>query len=220
MSGFHFGRRLARKFVGGAVPASNGFNFVWHDSQSERVLLLLHGTGGDEHDLVEIGRTVAPGWSLLGVRGKVSENGANRYFRRFAEGVFDEKDLAERTAELASWLAEPNHPWHAKPLVAFGYSNGANMAASLLLTGTGTLAGAVMLRPMVPSSPIPGLDLYGIKTQVQVGSADQICPPEDGARLVTLLQQAGAEATLLTFDSGHNLTQADILAAQHFLNGM
>ncbi|MES1147518.1 MAG: alpha/beta hydrolase [bacterium] len=193
------------------------FHHAWVPGSSDKVLLLLHGTGGDEHGLLEIGRAIAPGWSLLGVRGKVSENGANRYFRRFAEGVFDAEDLASRTTELASWLNDETHPWQGQPLVVFGYSNGANMAANLMLTGSGILSGAAMLRPMVPSEPVPGLHLEGVKTQVQVGSADPICPPEDGKRLASLLEAAGAETLLRTTGTSHSLTQADILAATEFM---
>src|SRR3954463_16668755 len=118
-------------------------------------VLLLHGTGGNEHDLLPLGRAVAPGSALLSPRGKVLENGMPRFFRRLAEGVFDEQDLIRRTHELADFIEEAaaHYGFDATKVVAIGYSNGANIAGGTLLLRPGILSGAALLRPMVPLIP-------------------------------------------------------------------
>jgi phospholipase/carboxylesterase len=181
-------------------------------------LLLLHGTGGDEHDLVPLGREIAPDAVLIGVRGRVRERGAPRFFRRLAEGVFDEADLVARAADLAAF-AEAAFARHAPglPRAALGFSNGANMAAALMLLHPHVLDAAVLLRPMVPFAPASLPDLAGRRALIASGIADPIAPPAEGERLTALLRKAGAEVRTLMVPAGHGLTRADVSAAASFL---
>lgn len=181
-------------------------------------LLLLHGTGGDEHDLVPLGREVAPDALLIGVRGLVLERGAPRFFRRFAEGVFDEADILARAADLAGF-AEEAFARHAPglPRAALGFSNGANMAAALMLLHPDLLRSVVLLRPMVPLVPASLPDLRGGRVLVASGIADPIAPPAEGERLAGLLRSAGAVVETLAVPAGHGLTRADVGAAASFL---
>lgn len=181
-------------------------------------LMLLHGTGGDEHDLVPLGREVAPDALLIGVRGRVLERGAPRFFRRLAEGVFDEADIVARAADLAGF-AEEAFTRHAPglPRAALGFSNGANMAAALMLLHPDVLRTAVLLRAVVPLAPPRLPELSGGRVLVVNGSADPIAPPPEGERLAGLLRRAGAAAQSLAVPGGHGLTQADLRAAAAFL---
>jgi phospholipase/carboxylesterase len=181
-------------------------------------LLLLHGTGGDEHDLVPVGREAAPDAVLIGVRGRVLENGAPRFFRRLAEGVFDEADLIARAGDLAAF-AEEAFARHASglPRAALGFSNGANMAAALMLLHPRVLDAAVLLRPMVPLVPSAPPDLGGRRVLIASGIADPIAPPAEGERLASLLRSAGAAVQSSAVPSGHGLTRADVSACAAFL---
>jgi phospholipase/carboxylesterase len=181
-------------------------------------LLLLHGTGGDEHDLVPLGREVAPDAVLIGVRGQVLERGAPRFFRRLAEGVFDEADLVARAAELAGF-AEAAFARYAPglPRTALGFSNGANIAAALMLLHPALLDAAVLLRPMVPLAPSALPDLAGRRVLIASGIADPIAPPAEGERLASLLRKVGAEVHTLAMPAAHGLTRADVSAAASFL---
>jgi len=178
-------------------------------------LLLLHGTGGTEHDLVGLGRSLLPGANLLSPRGQVSENGMARYFRRLAEGVFDLEDLRVRTADLARFVAGASNTYGFDPdrVVAVGFSNGANIAASLLLSGTKTLAGAVLFHPMVPFEPTPLPDLRGVPVFVGAGRTDPMVPIPLTDRLVELLTGGGAVVETLWLPGGHRLTREEIEAA-------
>jgi predicted esterase len=182
-------------------------------------LLLLHGTGGDETDLLEVGRQLAPGAALLSPRGKVLENGMPRYFRRLAEGVFDLEDLRARTHELADFVEAAIQRYRLAPdrVVAVGFSNGANIAASLLLLRPEVLAGAVLVRPMVPLVPETLPHLRGKPVLVAAGRRDPIVSPAETERLRRLLVQAGAEVTLHWEPAGHGLTPADVEAARAWL---
>jgi predicted esterase len=175
-------------------------------------LLLLHGTGGDENDLVPLGRAVAPGAALLSPRGKVLEGTAPRFFRRLAEGVFDLPDLVARTHELADFVraAAERYGLDARRIVALGFSNGANIAASALLLHPDLLAGAVLLRAMVPFEPSAPVTLPGTPVYLGAGRFDPIIPPESSARLAALLEQAGARTTLVWQPTGHQLVQAEL----------
>jgi len=182
-------------------------------------LLLLHGTGGNEIDLLGMGKSLAPEANLLGVRGKVLENGAPRFFRRLAEGVFDIEDLHKRTAELAGFVAESSKTLGFDPgnIVAVGYSNGANIGASLLLSNPGLLSGAVLLRPMVPFRPEPLPTLGGVPVLLAAGRTDPLVRPEETDRLASLLREAGADVTVAFQNTGHGLTRADIDTATTWL---
>lgn len=193
------------------------FHFAFTPGDEDKPIILgLHGTGGDEHAFTEILQDIAPNYPIFGVRGKVSEQGANRYFRRFAEGKLDYEDLEFRTNELTTWLKD-RPELKGQQIIALGYSNGANMAANLLLTDQKLLSGAILLRPMFLPTQKPNLNLSGVKVQLHVGIDDQICPPEQGQHMARVFNESEAEVTLKMIQSGHNLTQADILAIQSFL---
>ena len=181
-------------------------------------LLLLHGTGGDENDLVPLGQQLLPGAALLSPRGKVLEHGMPRFFRRLAEGVFDLADLKVRTAELAGFIAAARKAYDLPAPVAVGFSNGANIAASLLLTEPGALAGAVLFRAMLPFEPEPLPGLAGKPVLLLSGSNDQMIPAPASQRLVEVLQAAGAELVYKALPTGHGLTQNDVIIAAHWLN--
>lgn len=182
-------------------------------------LLLLHGTGGNEHDLIELGRSLAPEANLLSPRGKVSENGMPRFFRRLAEGVFDEEDLIHRTHELADFIAAAADHYKFTPttLTAVGYSNGANIAASLLLLRPEALRRAVLLRAMLPLVPETLPDLSGKKVFFASGLSDPILPIDNARRLAAMLREAGAEVAFHELNAGHQLTSAEIDAARIWL---
>ena len=182
-----------------------------------RPLLLLHGTGGDESDLLPLGRAVAPGAALLSPRGKVLENGMPRFFRRLAEGVFDEADVRRLAAELAGFVAESRAAYGLAAPVALGFSNGANIAAALLYLAPETLAGAVLLRAMTPLSEPPRTDLAGKPVLILSGSMDPIVPAENAERLAVQLGNAGAEVTHRVLPAGHGLSQADVTLAKQWL---
>lgn len=179
-------------------------------------LLLLHGTGGDEEDLIPLGRTLLPGAGMLSPRGKVREGGAPRFFRRLAEGVFDLEDLAVRTDELGRFIqgAARTYRFDATRIVAVGFSNGANIAASLMLRRPGVLRGAVLLSPMVPFEPDTAPDLSGTAVFVAAGRSDPISPPQQAQRLADVLREGGADVTLEWHPGGHQVTR-DVMEAAH-----
>jgi phospholipase/carboxylesterase len=178
-------------------------------------LLLLHGTGGDENDLIPLGQQLSPGSALLSPRGKSLENGMARFFRRMAEGVFDLADLKARTAELAQFIAAARAAYGLEPPVAVGFSNGANIAASLLLSQPDVLRAAALLRAMLPFEPQPLPDLAGKPILLLSGSSDTLIPAAASERLAAVLQAAGADLAYKTLPTGHKLTQNDLdLAAQ------
>jgi len=191
------------------------------EADSPLALLLLHGTGGDETDLLGLGQELAPGAALLSPRGKVLENGLPRYFRRLAEGVFDLADLRVRTHELADFVetAAQRYRLPSERVFAVGFSNGANIAASVLLLRPQVLAGAVLFRPMVPLVPDPMPNLYGKPVLLAAGRRDPIVSPEEAERLRRLLAQAGADVTVHWAQAAHGLTPADIDAARAWLEG-
>ena len=182
-------------------------------------LLLLHGTGGDENDLVPLGRSLLPGAGILSPRGKVLERGAPRFFRRLAEGVFDQEDLARRTEELAEFVegAAATYGLDRGGMVAVGFSNGANIAASLLLRRPKLLRGAVLLSPMVPFEPVALPDLGGTVVFIGAGRKDPIAPAEEAERLAELLRRSGAEVTLHWEPGGHSVTPAEVESARAWL---
>ena len=160
---------------------------------SKWTLLLLHGTGGNEHDLIPLGREIDPAAAILSPRGKVLENGMPRFFRRLAEGVFDEDDLKKRTHELADFVgaAAKDYEFAADQVVAVGYSNGANIAASLLLLRPEILRAAILFRAMVPLLPEKLPDLSSARVWIGAGNQDPIIPTSETQRLVDLLRSRG-----------------------------
>ena len=180
-------------------------------------ILLLHGTGGDEADLLPVGRAVAPGSALLSPRGQVLENGMPRFFRRLAEGVFDEPDLVRRTHALADFVGEARGAYGIAAPVAVGFSNGANIAAAMLLLRPEVLAGAVLLRAMVPLTADAGPPQAGRPVLLLSGADDPIVPAENAARLAAMLGRAGADVRHETLPAGHGLSQTDLAAARDWL---
>lgn len=180
-------------------------------------LLLLHGTGGDENDLLPLGARILPGAALLSPRGKVLENGMPRYFRRVAEGVFDMEDLNVRTDDLATFIRAALAQYGLAKPVAVGFSNGANIAWSLLLRHPGLLAGAVLMRAMLPADPASAPDLAGVPVLILDGAHDPLIPSGGHARLSRVLTEAGAEVTQKTLPTGHQLTAEDLTLAQAWL---
>jgi phospholipase/carboxylesterase/glyoxalase family protein len=185
-------------------------------------LLLLHGTGGNEDDLLPLGRMLWPGAAVLSPRGKVLEGSMPRFFRRLAEGVFDVDDLIARTHELVEFVASAAKHYRRDPghFVAVGFSNGANIAASALLLHPGLFAAAVLFRPMVPLVPDPLPDLTGTPVFIGAGRADPIVPPEQTERLAALLGACKATVTLKWQAGGHGLGTADIETARDWLSGI
>ena len=183
-------------------------------------LLLLHGTGGDENDLIPLGQALLPDAPLLSPRGRVSENGMPRFFRRFGEGRFDEANLKEEAAALARFVGAAAQTYKFDParVVALGFSNGANIAAALLLLHPHVLAGAILLRPMVPLIPADLPDLVGKPVLISAGQHDPIVPAANTLQLASLLQSAGAEVTLKRQPLGHNLAQPDMQASAYWLS--
>ena len=180
-------------------------------------LLLLHGTGGNEHDLVPLGKVIRPGAALLSPRGEVYENGQLRFFRRLAPGVFDENDLVRRTHLLADFVEDQSERHHLRPIVAVGYSNGANIAASMLLLRPGVLSGAILLRAMVPLDPPHPPDLADVPVLIIAGRHDEMMSADEPQRLAALLLNAGAEVTLDWQDTGHSLGPGDLKKAAAWL---
>jgi phospholipase/carboxylesterase len=179
-------------------------------------VLLLHGTGGDETDLLPLGREIAPGAALLSPRGNVLEGGMPRFFRRYREGVFDEADVRRRAKELAHFVAQARQAYGVAAPVALGYSNGANIAAALLLLHPDILVGAILLRAMAPLADPPKPDLSGIPVLIHSGSNDPIVPPASAARLAEALAAAGARVEREVLPASHGLTQADVTRAKAF----
>jgi len=197
------------------IPSGAGNN------KAQVTLLLLHGTGGNEDDLLTLGRELDPNAALLSPRGKILEGGRiPRFFRRVAEGVFDIDDLKFRTHELADFIetASRVYSFDARKVIAVGYSNGANIAASMLLLTPQILSGAILFRAMVPLVPDNLPDLSDKRIFMSSGLRDPIATRQEAERLSGLLKQAGAVVDLQWQDSGHELIQDDIQAAKEWLH--
>lgn len=200
----------ARDFIHQYVPAT---------TPDAVTLLLLHGTGGDEQSLLSLGAEISPGAALLSPRGKVLEGSAPRFFRRKAEGVFDMEDLVFRTHELADWIETAAAEYNLDPssIVALGYSNGANIAASVMLLRPQSLSKAVLLRAMVPLVPEVAPDLSGARILMQNGIADPLIPLAQAEQLAGMFQSYGAELTFHKHPTDHRLIQTDLTAAREWL---
>lgn len=196
--------------------------FIPATSNGLPTLLLLHGTGGNEDDLLDIGSAIMPGAALLSPRGKVLENGMARFFRRLAEGVFDLEDLRRRTAELAEFVAAAAKAYglDSSRVVSVGYSNGANIAASLLLLRPAVLAAAILLHAMVPLVPEPLPDLQGRPVYLSAGRLDTMIPPRETERLAKLLESAGAGVTLAWQPGGHGLAPGEVDSARAWFQAL
>lgn len=186
---------------------------------AKRTLLLLHGTGGDENDLLELGRAIDSKAALVSPRGNVLENGAPRFFRRLAEGVFDEADVVFRATELSNFVeaAAQEYAFDLEQLLAIGYSNGANIAAAMLLLGVAKFRSAILFRPMVPLSNVDVPRLDGTRILISAGQFDTIARIPIARRLAQLFEAAGAEVEFTVQRSGHELTQLDLSSAGDWL---
>jgi phospholipase/carboxylesterase len=204
------------------MSADLGFvhRYLPGEDESSPTLLLLHGTGGNEEDLIPLGQELAPDAAFLSPRGKVSEYGAPRFFRRLAEGVFDQEDLLLRTHELAEFVeaASAEYGIDRSKLVAVGYSNGANVAASTILLHPGLLKAAVLFRAMVPFEPDLTPDLSGMPVFLAAGRMDRMIPPDNTQRLADILDEAGADVDLRWRDTGHPLTYDEVGEAKEWLS--
>ena len=201
------------------MSATETFVHRFVPGESKRTLLVLHGTGGNEDDLLPVARMLDPESALLSPRGKVLENGAPRFFRRLREGVFDEEDLVRRAHELADFVAAAvkEHALDASRVVAVGYSNGANIASAMLLLRPEILRGAVLLRGQTPLVPEKLPDLSGKGVFLSSGKFDPIIGAENAAALAEMLRKAGADVTHKLLPSGHELTRVDIDDAREWL---
>jgi phospholipase/carboxylesterase/glyoxalase family protein len=205
------------------MPVDFVHRFVPAATLSAPTLLALHGTGGDENDLIPLARMISTDSAVLSPRGRVLEQGMPRFFRRIAEGVFDLEDLQVRTGELAEFLADAATRYGFDParVVAIGYSNGANIAASLMISRPGALAGGVLLRPMLPFEPASLPDLRGCRVFLSAGRHDPLVPAASTERLTDVLQAAGADVALAWHEAGHALLPREMEQAarwfdQHF----
>jgi phospholipase/carboxylesterase len=180
-------------------------------------LLLLHGTGADESDLIPLGEILVPGAALLSPRGKVSEDGLNRFFRRIDEGIWDRDDFNTRTEELAAFVSDARRIYRLERPLVLGFSNGANIGWSLMLRDPDAFAGALLMRPMLPFDPRPFPDLTGFPVLILSGKDDPLVPPEQPSYFAALLGEAGADVTLEMLPAGHALTQQDLVFARDWL---
>ena len=189
------------------------------DPGSDDTLIVLHGTGGDENDLIGIGQAVAPGAAVLSPRGNVSENGAPRFFKRLAEGVFDPKEVRSRADELARFIraAIIRYGLDATRIYALGYSNGANIASTVMFIEPGLLQGAILFRPMLVFEPEETSDLSGSGVFISAGRMDPIVPASSVERLVELFEESHAEVTLKWQLAGHNLAPSEVREAAEWL---
>jgi predicted esterase len=199
-----------------------GFVHQFIPGSSERTLLLLHGTGGDERQLIPRGRELDPAAAILSPRGKVLEDGNARFFRRLAEGVFDLEDLKVQTDALADFVrqAATQYRFDCTKMVVVGYSNGANIAASVLLRHPDLLRSAMLLRAMVPFQPEQLPDLGGVQIWIAAGKQDPLIPRLNAERLAEMLSDAGAEVAAHFFEAGHALTNTELVLARRWLNAI
>lgn len=197
----------------------NAFRHIFERGTGDRLWVLFHGTGGTESDLVPIAKRIDPDGSLLGIRGKVLENGMPRFFRRMAEGVFDVDDIRRQAADLSDFLTERIAVlgWKPEQVVSLGYSNGANMISAINFLHPGLFGASVLMRPMVPLAPERNGGLESTRVLILDGGRDPLSPPGEPDRLVEAYLAMGADVTRKTIEAGHNLIQADLQAVTVWL---
>ena len=189
---------------------------VFKQGTNEKTFVLLHGTGGTEHDLLGLAKEIDANANVLSVRGNVLENGMPRFFRRIADGVFDMEDLRFRTQELYDFIGEAatTYNFDRQQVIAIGYSNGANIAAALMYYIEDSLQGAILHHPMVPDNEATLPNLNGVKVWIGAGQNDMMCPPSESTNLQSMLEQAGASVHVDWFNYGHQLTMQEVQAAK------
>jgi len=198
-------------FIHRYVPAA--------DPATADTLVVLHGTGGDENDLISIGQAIAPGAAILSPRGNVLENGAPRFFKRLAEGVFDPKEVKSRADELARFIRGAVVTYRLDParVYALGYSNGANIASTVMLVEPGVFRGSVLLRPMLVYDPPEQNDLSDTAVFISAGRMDPIVPVESVEKLVKLFESAHSNVTVKWQLAGHSLVPSEVREASEWL---
>ena len=189
------------------------------DEPSAETLVVLHGTGGDENDLIGIGQAIAPGAAILSPRGNVLENGAPRFFKRLAEGVFDPREVRARAEELARFIRAAVSKYGLNPerIFALGYSNGANVASTVMFLEPALLQGAILFRPMLVFEPGEHPDLSAAGVFISAGRMDPIVPGKSVERLVELFEASHADVTLKWQLAGHNLVPSEVREAADWL---
>jgi phospholipase/carboxylesterase len=180
-------------------------------------LLVLHGSGGDENDLIPLAERIAPGHTLVSPRGKISEGGINRFFRRDDDGAWDIADLKHATLDLSGFVKRARAAYRLGKPIALGYSNGANIAWSLMLRDPEALAGAILLRAMLPFDPRPLPDLRGVPVLLIAATYDELIPVERAGLLAALLGEAGADVSYEVLHADHGLTGEDIKLSAEWL---
>lgn len=195
---------FVHRFIGGREPARTP-------------LLLLHGSGGDEDDLVPLAQQIAPERTILSPRGRVNEQGLTRFFRRSPDGIWDLEDFKARTTELVGFVQRAVAAYHLGKPIALGFSNGGNMAWSLLLKEPGLLVGAIILRAMLPFDPRPLPDLRGLPVLLIAGRYDELIPVDRAGLLAAALSEAGADVTYEVLHASHGLTGQDLALASTWL---
>ena len=215
------GTSCALRLLGDGMSTATDLDFIHRfvpgQDQALAPLLLLHGSGGDENDLLPLGGGIGPGRAMLSPRGKVNEQGITRFFRRDDDGAWDVADLRRRTEELAEFTARATAAYQMQKPLALGYSNGANIAWSLLLKEPALLKGAILLRAMLPFDPRPLPDLSGIPVLLIAATHDELIPVERAGLLAALLGEAGADVTYEVLPVFHGLTQEDVALASEWL---
>lgn len=192
--------------------------FIPAEDQSAGTLLVLHGTGGNENDLVGIGQAIAPGAAILSPRGNVLENGAPRFFRRFAEGIFDPKEVRSRGEELARFIRAAVVTYRLEPsrIFALGYSNGANIASTVMLIEPGIIQGSILFRPMLVYEPAEKKDLSGSSVFISAGRMDPIVPTTSVEQLAEMFQLANADVTFKWQLASHSLVPSEVREASEW----
>lgn len=187
-------------------------------TNNNTTFLLLHGTGGTEQDLLPIAEFIDPTANVLSVRGSILENGMPRFFKRLAEGVFDEADLIARTEQLNDFIAKAanDYGFNRQKVIAIGYSNGANIAGSLLFHHENSLRGAILHHPMVPRRGIELPNLAGANVLITAGKQDPMCPPEEAEDLHDMLENADAQVETFWTEGGHQLVQEEVNRAKQW----
>jgi len=200
------------EFIHRFLPAADG-------QKTERTLLLLHGTGGNENDLIELGRAIDSDAAILSPRGRVLENGSPRFFRRLSEGVFDEADVIARAHQLGDFIksAVTEYRIATQHLVVVGYSNGANIAAAMMLLGVAEFPRAILFRAMVPLAKVDPRPAQKAAVLIAEGQFDPIAHPDTGRQLAEMLRATGATVDLIFQSAGHELTPNDVMAARRWL---
>lgn len=212
-----------RSEIAGQLPELRPLEYIHRYVASEGfdhpTIVAFHGTGGDEHDLLHLACSIAPGAAIISPRGQLVEQGMNRFFRRLSAAVFDEEDIRKRSAELDSFIrqAAAHYSRDSGRLIALGYSNGANMAAALLLLYADLFAGAVLVRPMLPIADPPPANLTGKPLLILKGAEDTVIPAESTSRLIDVLNRAGARLKVVEVAAGHEISQTDIDTARKWL---